>query len=57
MPADILSLNLLFVFVTLNMVRKIALGPLIVVWVGYGLGPNIVNTFAISFLPVLLCED
>ena len=34
------------------MVPKIALGPLIVVW----LGPNIVITFAISFLPVLLCE-
>jgi len=43
-------------FVTLNMVPKIALGPLIVVWLGHGLGPNIVITFAISFLPVLLCE-
>ena len=36
------------------MVSKIALGPLGIVWLGYGLGPNIVITFAISFFPVLL---
>jgi NitT/TauT family transport system permease protein len=50
----ILSLTLFPLFVTLNMVPKIALGPLIIVWLGYGLGPNIVITFAISFFPVLL---
>jgi len=42
------------IFVTLNMVPKVALGPLIIVWFGYGLGPNILITFAISFFPVLL---
>jgi NitT/TauT family transport system permease protein len=36
------------------MIPKIALAPLIIVWLGYGLGPNIVITFAISFFPVLL---
>jgi len=41
-------------FVTFNMVPKVALGPLIIVWLGYGLGPNIMITFAISFFPVLL---
>jgi NitT/TauT family transport system permease protein len=54
-----LSLALFPLFVTVNMIPKIALGPLIIVWLGYGLGPNIVTTFAISFFPVLLkrCED
>ena len=42
------------IFVTLNMIPKVALGPLIIVWFGYGLGPNILITFAISFFPVLL---
>jgi len=50
----ILSLTLFPLFVTLNMIPKIALGPLIIVWLGYGLGANIVITFAISFFPVLL---
>jgi NitT/TauT family transport system permease protein len=50
----ILSLALFPLFVTLNMIPKIALGPLIIVWLGYGLGPNIVITFAISFFPVFL---
>jgi NitT/TauT family transport system permease protein len=50
----ILSLALFPLFVTLNMIPKIVLGPLIIVWLGYGLGPNIVITFAISFFPVLL---
>jgi NitT/TauT family transport system permease protein len=44
-----LSLALFPLFVTLNMIPKIARGPLIIVWLGYGLGPNIVITFAISF--------
>ena len=42
------------IFVTLNMIPKVALGPLIIVWFGYGLGPNILITFSISFFPVLL---
>ena len=46
--------SLTLLFVTRNIVLKIAFGPLIVVWLGYGLGPNIVITFAISFFPVLL---
>ncbi len=48
------ALALFPLFVTLNMVPKVALGPLIIVWFGYGLGPNILITFAISFFPVLL---
>jgi NitT/TauT family transport system permease protein len=49
-----LTLVVFPLFVTFNMVPKVALGPLIIVWFGYGLGPNILITFAISFFPVLL---
>ena len=40
--------------VSLNMIPKVALGPLFIVWFSYGLGPNIVIAFSICFLPVLL---
>ena len=40
--------------VSLNMIPKVALGPLFIVWFSYGLGPNIVITFSICFLPVLI---
>lgn len=40
--------------VTLNMVPKVALGPLIIVWFKYGIGPNILIAFAIGFFPVVL---
>ncbi len=41
-------------FVTLNMVPKVALGPLFIVWFNYGIGSNILIAFAICFFPVLL---
>jgi len=40
--------------VSLNMIPKVALGPLFIVWFSYGLVPNIVIAFAICFLPVLI---
>jgi NitT/TauT family transport system permease protein len=40
--------------VSLNMVPKVALGPLILVWFSYGIGPNIAMAFAISFFPIVL---
>jgi NitT/TauT family transport system permease protein len=46
-----------FVFpllVTLNMVPKVALGPLIIVWFKYGIGPNILMTFSLCYFPILL---
>ncbi len=42
------------VLVSLNMVPKVALGPLIIVWFKYGIGPNILITFAICFFPIVL---
>ena len=40
--------------VSLNMIPKVALGPLFIVWFSYGLLPNIIIAFSICFLPILL---
>lgn len=43
--------------VSLNMIPKVALGPLFIVWLSYGVGPNILISFSICFLPILLTMD
>jgi NitT/TauT family transport system permease protein len=40
--------------VTLNLVPKVALAPLFIVWFGYGLLPNILITFVIAFFPIVI---
>lgn len=40
--------------VSLNMVPKVALGPLFIVWFAYGIGPNILMAFSICFFPIVL---
>jgi NitT/TauT family transport system permease protein len=40
--------------VSLNMVPKVALGPLFIVWLSYGILSNAVIAFSISFFPILL---
>src|ERR687887_421645 len=40
--------------VSLKMIPKVALGPLIIVWFKYGIGPNILMAFAICFFPIVL---
>ncbi len=40
--------------VSLNMIPKVALGPLIIVWFSYGIKPNIMMAFAICFFPIVL---
>jgi NitT/TauT family transport system permease protein len=40
--------------VSLNMIPKVALGPLIIVWFKYGVGPNMMIAFAICFFPIVL---
>ena len=40
--------------VSLNMIPKVALGPLIIVWFDYGPTTNIIIAFSISFLPILI---
>jgi NitT/TauT family transport system permease protein len=45
---------LLPLFVTLNMIPKVALGPLLIVWFSYGIFANILIAFSICFFPILL---
>lgn len=52
--APLISLVLLPLFVTLNMIPKVALGPLLIVWFSYGIVPNILIAFSICFFPILL---
>ena len=40
--------------VSLNMVPKVALGPLIIVWFKYGVFPNTMMAFSICVFPILL---
>jgi len=49
-----LELVMMPLLVSLNMIPKVALGPLIIVWFKYGIGPNIMMAFAICFFPIVL---
>ncbi len=40
--------------VTLNMIPKVAMGPLIIVWFKYGVFPNTMMAFSIAVFPILL---
>jgi NitT/TauT family transport system permease protein len=48
------ALILLPLFVTLNMIPKVAMGPLVIVWFSYGIFANILIAFSICFFPILL---
>jgi len=52
--SPLVSVLLLPLFVTLNMIPKVALGPLFIVWFSYGIFPNILIAFSICFFPILL---
>ena len=49
-----LTLLVFPLLVTLNMIPKVALGPLVIVWFSYGIGTNILITFLLCFFPILL---
>lgn len=49
-----LEAALMPLLVSLNMIPKIALGPLIIVWFKYGIVPNMVIAFSIAVFPILL---
>ncbi len=42
------------VLVTFNMIPKVALGPLFIVWFSYGVLPNALIAFSIAFFPIVL---
>jgi NitT/TauT family transport system permease protein len=52
--SNIATLVVMPLLVTLNMIPKVALGPLFIVWLSYGILPNAVIAFSISFFPILL---
>jgi NitT/TauT family transport system permease protein len=43
--------------VSLNMIPKVALGPLFIVWFSYGVMSNAIIAFAICFLPIMLTTE
>lgn len=49
-----LTLLVFPLLVTLNMIPKVALGPIVVVWMSYGIATNMLITFSLCFFPVLL---
>lgn len=40
--------------VVLQVVPKVALGPLLIVWLGFGLGPKVLMAFLLSFFPIMI---
>ncbi len=50
-PLEALAMPL---FVSLNMIPKVALGPLFIVWFKYGVIPNTAIAFSICVFPILL---
>jgi NitT/TauT family transport system permease protein len=51
---DLANRFLMPLIVTLNMVPKIAMAPLFIVWLSFGVVPNMVIAFTICFFPILL---
>jgi NitT/TauT family transport system permease protein len=50
----VLTLVFFPLLVTLNMIPKVALGPLVIVWFSYGISTNILITFSLCYFPILL---
>ena len=49
-----LTLLVFPLLVTLNMIPKVALGPIVIVWMSYGIVTNMLITFSLCFFPILL---
>ncbi|MEQ9641375.1 MAG: ABC transporter permease [Alphaproteobacteria bacterium] len=52
--SDTLRTLVMPLLVSLNMVPKVALGPIFIVWFSFGIVPNIIIAFTICFLPILI---
>jgi NitT/TauT family transport system permease protein len=50
----LLTLGVFPLLVTLNMIPKVALGPLVITWFSYGIGTNMLIVFSLCVFPVLL---
>ena len=40
--------------VVIQVIPKVAIGPLLVVWLGFGLGPKVLIAFLLGFFPILI---
>jgi NitT/TauT family transport system permease protein len=49
-----LELTIYPALVALNAVPKIAIAPLLVIWMGFGLGPKVVMVILICFFPIVI---
>ena len=49
-----LNAGLMPLLVTINMVPKVAMAPLFIVWLGFGIVPNMIIAFTICFFPIVL---
>ena len=49
-----LELTIYPALVALNAVPKIAIAPLLVIWMGFGLGPKVVMVTLICFFPIVI---
>ncbi len=52
--SNALETVLMPLLVSLNMIPKVALGPLIIVWFSYGILTNSIIAFSIAFFPIIL---
>src|SRR5262249_13987262 len=50
----VLEMLLMPLLVSLNMIPKVALAPLFLVWFSYGVFPNTLIAFSIAFFPIVL---
>jgi NitT/TauT family transport system permease protein len=50
----LLELTLYPALVALNAVPKIAIAPLLVIWMGFGIGPKVVMVVLICFFPIVI---
>lgn len=49
-----LNSALMPLLVTINMVPKVAMAPLFIIWFSYGIVPNMIIAFSICFFPIVL---
>lgn len=52
--SPLLTLVVFPILVTLNMIPKVAVGPLVIMWLRYGIESNSVITFTLCVFPILL---
>jgi|TARA_Y100000385_G_scaffold288807_1_gene356438 NitT/TauT family transport system permease protein len=50
----LLNSALMPLLITINMIPKVAMAPLLIIWFSYGIIPNMIIAFSICFFPIVL---